>query len=158
MDVASLIVESYKKFGFIAADTIDSMRNAQRLKVVQVSKFLPPTRTFLGLRHAFLPHERALQGAKVSKRKQQLAHVRYIKILTWLRGFLVFFLYLVWFSLCSSLLGIARQWSREKFAILSLKPRSHVRILMYWTWAIRMTQLEGNDLKWSCDDTAWHTW
>ena len=29
-----------------------------------------------------------------------------------------------------SLLGIARQWSREKFAILSLKPRSHVRILL----------------------------
>ena len=27
-------------------------------------------------------------------------------------------------------LGIARQWSREKFAILTLKPRSHVRILI----------------------------
>ena len=26
-------------------------------------------------------------------------------------------------------LGIARQWSYEKFAILILKPRSHVRIL-----------------------------
>ena len=30
-------------------------------------------------------------------------HVRYIKILTRLRGFLVISLYLVWFSLCSSL-------------------------------------------------------
>jgi len=30
-------------------------------------------------------------------------------------------------------LGIARQWSREKFAILTLKPRSHVRILIYRT-------------------------
>ena len=30
-----------------------------------------------------------------------------------------------------SLLGIARQWSREKFAIMTLKPQSHVRILIY---------------------------
>ena len=40
------------------------------------------------------------------------------------------------FFVLKSLLGIARQWSREKFAILSLKPRSHVRILIYRTWAI----------------------
>ena len=33
----------------------------------------------------------------------QKAHVRYIKILTWLWGFLVIFLYLAWFSLRSSL-------------------------------------------------------
>ena len=33
------------------------------------------------------------------------------------------------FFVLKSLLGIARQWSREKFAILTLKPRSHVRIL-----------------------------
>ena len=33
-----------------------------------------------------------------------------------------------------SLLEVARQWSREKFAVLSLKPRSHVRILIYRTW------------------------
>ena len=39
-----------------------------------------------------------------------IAHVRYIKILTWIRNFLVIFLYLVWFSLCSSLFfGITRQ-------------------------------------------------
>ena len=42
----------------------------------------------------------------------------------------------------SSLLGIARQWSREKFAILTLEPRSHIkprshdRISKYRTWAI----------------------
>ena len=40
-----------------------------------------------------------------------------------------------------SLLGIARQWSREKFAILSLKPRSHNRILTYPTWAINASLL-----------------
>ena len=40
-------------------------------------------------------------------------------------------------SLLNSLLGIARQWSREKFAILTLKPRSHVRVLIYRTWAIK---------------------
>ena len=55
-----------------------------------------------------------------SPRQLQMAHVQNVKILTWLRGFLVIFLYLVWFSLYSSLLGIARQWSREKFAILTL--------------------------------------
>ena len=60
-------------------------------------------------------------------------------ISTWLRGFLVIFPYLVCSFVCflfKSLLGIARQWSREKFAILTLKPRSHVRILIYRTWAI----------------------
>ena len=34
------------------------------------------------------------------------------------------------FIVSKSLLGIARQWSLEKFALLSLKPRSHVRNLM----------------------------
>ena len=47
----------------------------------------------------------------------------YFKILTWLRGFLVIFLSLVWFSLCSS---IARQRSLEKFEILTLKSRLRV--------------------------------
>ena len=50
------------------------------------------------------------------------------QILTWLQGFLVIFLYLV-----KSLLGIARQRSLEKFAILSLKPQRHVRILIDWS-------------------------
>ena len=41
------------------------------------------------------------------------------------------------FFVLNSLLGIARQWSLEKFAILTLKPRSHVRIqLIYRTSAI----------------------
>ena len=40
------------------------------------------------------------------------------------------------FFVLKSLLGIARQWSLEKFAILTLKPRSRVRILIYRTWAI----------------------
>ena len=34
-----------------------------------------------------------------------------------------------------SLLRIARKWSRENFAISTLKPRIHVRILIYRTWA-----------------------
>ena len=36
----------------------------------------------------------------------------------------------------NSLLEIGRQWSLEKFAILTLKPRSPVKILRYLTWAI----------------------
>ena len=35
-----------------------------------------------------------------------------------------------------SLLGVVGQWSHEIFAILTLKPQSHVRILTYQTWAI----------------------
>ena len=35
------------------------------------------------------------------------------------------------FFVLKSLLGISRQWSREKFAILSLRPLSHVKILIY---------------------------
>ena len=38
---------------------------------------------------------------------------------------------LVSFVLKSPVLGIARQWSREKFTILTPKPRSHVRIVGY---------------------------
>ena len=34
------------------------------------------------------------------------------------------------FFVLKSPLGIARQWKREKFATLSLKSRSHVRILI----------------------------
>ena len=45
---------------------------------------------------------------------------------------------LVFFAL-KSLLGIARQWSLEKFAIFTLKPRSHVKILIYQKGAIGST-------------------
>ena len=48
------------------------------------------------------------------------------------------FLYLFWFSLCSSLFQELRdkRVDLEKFTILALKRRSHVRILIYRTWAI----------------------
>ena len=45
------------------------------------------------------------------------------------------------FFVLKCLLRIVRQWSREKFAILTLKPRSHVRILIYRTWAIGAQKL-----------------
>ena len=38
------------------------------------------------------------------------------------------------FFVLKSLLGIARQWSREKLAILTLKPRSGVRISLIQTY------------------------
>ena len=38
------------------------------------------------------------------------------------------------FFVLKSILGIVRQWSREKFAILT---RSHGRSLIYRTWAIQ---------------------
>ena len=67
-----------------------------------------------------------------------------LKILTGLQGFLVIFLSIfgLVFFVFKSLLGIARQWSRKNFAILTLKPRSHVRIqfnrskVSYWKCAM----------------------
>ena len=40
------------------------------------------------------------------------------------------------FFVSNSPLGIERQKKREKFAILTRKPRSHARILIYRTWPI----------------------
>ena len=37
------------------------------------------------------------------------------------------------FFVLKPLLGIARQWNREKFAILTPKLRSHVRILIVYS-------------------------
>ena len=51
---------------------------------------------------------------------------------------------LVFFAL-KSLLEIARQWSREKFAILTLKTRSHVTIVIYQTWATSAHKLLCTD-------------
>ena len=49
----------------------------------------------------------------------------------------------IWFGFwgLKSPLGIARQWSSEKFAISSLQPRSCVRVLIYRTWAISFLSL-----------------
>ena len=43
------------------------------------------------------------------------------------------------FFVSKSLLGIERQKKLEKFAILTRKPRSHARILIYRTWPILQT-------------------
>ena len=45
----------------------------------------------------------------------------------------------IWFGFLYAqfLLRIQRNWSRENFAILFVKPRSHVKILIYRTWPIR---------------------
>ena len=45
------------------------------------------------------------------------------------------------FFVSKSLLGIERQKKLEKFAILTRKPRSHVRILIYRTWPIVNNEL-----------------
>ena len=46
------------------------------------------------------------------------------------------------FFVFKSLLGIARQWSREKFAILTPRHRSQVRILIYRTPLFRCLVLD----------------
>ena len=75
------------------------------------------------------------------------AHVRCIKILTWLWGFLVIFLYLV-----KSLPGIVRQRSLEKFAILSLKPQRHVRIKFLIYWSLRLGRFY---VEWHYGNVLW---
>ena len=57
-----------------------------------------------------------------------------------------FFIFGLVFFVLKSLLEIARQRSRNKFAILTLKPRSHVRLLVYRTWAIAIDQLPKQPL------------
>ena len=52
------------------------------------------------------------------------------------------------FFVLKSLLGIARQWSLEKFAILTLKPRSHDRILIYRTWTIECFHMTSRRPYW----------
>ena len=47
------------------------------------------------------------------------------------------FIFGVVFFMSKSLLGIEGQKKLEKFAILTRKPRSHARILIYRTWPIR---------------------
>ena len=60
-------------------------------------------------------------GVGVVALTEPITHVRYIKITILLRGFLVILLYLVLvFFVLKSLLGIGRQWSLEKFSILTL--------------------------------------
>ena len=60
-----------------------------------------------------------------------ISHIRYTSIKI-LRGFLVIFLYLICF--CAQVFFGNYEVMEWKFAILSLKPRSHVRILMYRKW------------------------
>ena len=45
----------------------------------------------------------------------------------------------LFFFALKSLLGITKHWICEKFAILSLKPQSRVRSLIYQTWAIKQS-------------------
>ena len=48
------------------------------------------------------------------------------------------------FFVSKSLLGIERQKKLEKFAILTRKPRSHARILIYRTWPIEKPYSNDN--------------
>ena len=66
-----------------------------------------------------------------------VALVRFIKVLNMplrLSGHISIFGLVVF--VLKFLLGVVGQWNHEKFAILTLKPRSHVRILTHRTWAI----------------------
>ena len=51
------------------------------------------------------------------------------------------------FFVSKSLLGIERQKKLEKFAILTRKPRSHARILIYRTWPIRNKESKNSEIQ-----------
>ena len=72
-----------------------------------------------------------------------IAHVRYFKILTWLRGFRgkVANFHDSIVSQFPDETRAQRKPNLTKYRKLSRKPRSHVRILIYRTWAIR--KLDG---------------
>ena len=61
---------------------------------------------------------------------QRIGHVRYINILTWLRGFQVKLLYLVLFLLYLSLLWELRD--KRNLKNLQFWPESHGAVLEYW--------------------------
>ena len=64
-----------------------------------------------------------------------IGNVRYLNILTWIWAFQDKLLYLVMFSLYSSLFWELRDKRNfKKNSFLTRKPRSHVRILIYRTW------------------------
>ena len=48
-------------------------------------------------------------------------------------------IFCVVFFVSKSLLGIEGQRKLEKFAVLTQKPRSHARILIYRTWPIKVS-------------------
>ena len=50
------------------------------------------------------------------------------------------------FFVFESLLGIERQKKLKKFTILTRKPRSHVRILIYRTWPINIWPTQNGEL------------
>ena len=76
----------------------------------------------LGVKQIFLP------SSKTQLVKSLPFHMPYAICQTSIFG-VVFFVF-------ESLLGIERQKKFKKFTILTRKPRSHVRILIYRTWSI----------------------
>ena len=58
------------------------------------------------------------------------------------------------FFVSKSPLGIDRQKKLEKFAILTRKPRNHVRILIYRTWPILVRQIPT--VRCNQSATFWH--
>ena len=76
-----------------------------------------------------------------------MAHVRYIKILPWLRWFLVISIYLVWFSLYSSLFWELRdngvvnnlQFSPESLRVMLLRIFINTLNVGYSGWQGRQT-------------------
>ena len=65
-----------------------------------------------------------------------IGHVRYINIQAWLRGFRVKIANFSSFFCPPISKRLRYKENNTKYRSLPRKPRSHVRILIYWTWPI----------------------
>ena len=93
-----------------------------------------------------------IQRSNAKPHQMRIGHIRYINILAWVRGFRVkiakFFVCLL--SLNSQKRLVYKEHN-TKYRSLTWKPRSHVRILTYWSWPIAFdTELKAAQrCKWS---------
>ena len=77
--------------------------------------------------------------------KNRIAHVRYNKILTWLRGFRVKIAkFLRLYCLAITRRELSTKTTKPKYWKMTRKPRTYVTILIYRTWGIVLFRLLRN--------------
>ena len=91
--LAAILDGFYRKFSFIELAGIETKPYVFFLEI----------KTILYLNFAVWVLSLSVFRTKKAITTRIISYVRYIKLLTVLRGFLVIFLYLVWFSFCPSL-------------------------------------------------------
>ena len=107
---AFIIIQQIKNFISLRTSTIQfsqTTRNESLLGIpskMQVKVSICPIKKTCVSFVSFKQHLPVSGLQEISNKiYQSMAHLQYINFLKWLRGLLVIFLYLVWFSLCSRL-------------------------------------------------------